>query len=162
MARGNEIIVNGEGPKGRFIEGIIDAGITPKPGTAMQIDPSQAMQGGRHVWTLYNRDADGNMPKGPLAILLADNLQGKTATDAYAAGDRCFLYVPLPGDELNLLISNLAGTGDDHTAGEIVMVDDGTGEFIATTGSPEEEVAVLLEDITDPTEDTLAWCYWSR
>ena len=41
------------------------------------------------------------------------------------------------------------------------MVDDGTGLIIATTGSPETEVCLLLEAITDPTADTLAWTIWS-
>jgi hypothetical protein len=83
-------------------------------------------------------------------------------SDPYTAGERLFLICPRAGDELNLLISNIAGTGDDHTAGEILIIDDTTGEFIATTGSPEEEVAQLQETITDPTADTLAWCTWQR
>jgi hypothetical protein len=47
-------------------------------------------------------------PKGPFYVLREDYLQGKTVDDAYAAGDRCFLYVPKPGDELNLLLLNIA------------------------------------------------------
>lgn len=157
-ARGSGIIVNAE-PRGRFLEGIISG--TPKPGTAMQIDFSVALQGGRHTWVVYNRDADGNRPAGPIGILLPDDLQGQLATTAYVTGTRCFLYVPQAGDELNLLIADVAGTGDDHDAGEILMIDDGTGKFIATTGSPESECAVLCEAITDPTADQLSWCIWS-
>ena len=89
-------------------------------------------------------------------------MAGQTMDTAYAAGDRAFGYIPLPGDELNLLLGDVSGTADDHTKGEILIIDDGTGEFIATTGSPEEEVAQLLETITDPTADTLAWCVWQR
>lgn len=161
MARGNEIIVTGTEPRGYFKEGYIASGETPKPGTILQIDPTVALSGGRHTWKIYDRGADGDHPLGPHAVLLPDHLQGKTASDAYAAGDRCFLYCPIAGDELNLLVKNIAGTADDHAAGEILMVDDGTGMMIATTGSPECEVAVLLEAITDPTVDTLAWCMWS-
>jgi hypothetical protein len=160
MARGNEIVVNAD-PLGRFMEGYIGAGLTPKPGTIMQLQPATALQGGRHTFELYNADADGGNPKGPWYVLLPDHLQGKGPTDAYAAGDRAFFYTPLPGDELNLLVANLAGTADDHAVGEILIVDDGTGLLIVTTGSPETEVAILLEAITDPTADTLAWCKWT-
>jgi len=41
------------------------------------------------------------------------------------------------------------------------MVDDGTGKLIATTGTPESEPFVLLETVTDPTADTLAWTMYS-
>jgi hypothetical protein len=160
MARGNEIIVTAN-PKGNFLEGKIAAGETPKPGTILQIDPSAALEGGRHTWKVYNRDADGDRPAGPFAVLLADSFQGKTATDAYAAGDRCFLYCPLPGDEVNLLFANAAGTADDIALGDIMIVDDGTGKVVKTTGSPETEVAVSLEAYTDPTADKLLWCMWS-
>lgn len=160
MARGNEIIVTAD-PEGAFMEGWIAASTTPKPGTIMQIDPTVALKAGRHTYKAYTPGADGEQPLGPFWVLLADQLQGKLVSDAYAAGDRAFLYSPLPGDELNLLVANLAGTADDHALGEKLMVDTGTGLLIATTGSPETEVAVLLEVITDPTADTLAWVMWS-
>lgn len=154
MAWGNEIIVT-PNPTGRFLEGIIGVGNTPKPGTIMQPDVSVALVGNRLSWVVYNADADGGRPKGPLAVLLPDHLQGKTATTAYAAGDRCFLYCPVMGDELNVLLADVAGTADDHTKGEILIVDDGTGKLIATTGNPETEPFLLLETVTDPTADQL-------
>lgn len=160
MARGNEIIVTAD-PKGNFLEGIVNTAETPKPGTIMQIDPTQSRQGGRHVWKAYSRDADGDRPRGPYAVLLPDHLQGKGPTDAYAAGDRCFMYAPLPGDELNLLFHNVSGTADDVALGDILIVDSGTGKVHTTTGSPETEVAVALEAITDPTADQLLWAMWS-
>lgn len=160
MARGNEIIVTAN-PKGNFLEGIIASGETPKPGTILQIDPTVALAGGRHTFKLYNRDADGNRPAGPFAVLLPDHLQGKIATTAYAAGDHCFLYCPLPGDELNLLFNNVSGTADDVALGDLFIVDDSTGKIMVTTGSPETEVAVALEALTDPTADALLWVIWS-
>jgi hypothetical protein len=162
MARGSEIIVYpGTEPNGHFKEGIVNTGQTLYPGMVVQEDPTQALQGGRFVWKIYDADADGGRPKGELIIILADSLQGKTVNDPYAAGDRCFGYVPCAGDELNLLILNIAGTADDHAAGEMLIPDDTTGKFIATTGSPELECAQLLETITDPVADTLAWCKWT-
>jgi hypothetical protein len=163
MARGNEIIVSAE-PNGRFLEGVIANGQTLYPGTIMQIDPSVAMVGGRHTWTAYSRDADGNRPKGPYAVLLPDSNTGQAATTAYAASTgatRCFLYCPLPGDELNLLHENVAGTGDDVALGDILIVDSGTGKMKVTASTPESECAVALESRTDPTSDALIHCMWS-
>jgi hypothetical protein len=157
--RGNKIIVSSE-PQGQLVEGIIGAGLTPKPGTIMQIDASIALNNGRHTWVLFNADADGGMPKGPYILLKEDDLRGKTYDDAYAASDRAFGIIPHRGDEYNVRLLDVAGTGDDHTKGEILIVDDTTGKFIATTGSPEEEVAILLETITDPVADTVAWVQW--
>lgn len=160
MARGNGIIVTAD-PRGVFGEGVVAAGETFYPGMIVQRDPTVALAGGRPTYKIYNRDADGDQPLGSFWVVRHDYLQGKTVSDSIAAGTRCFVYSPVAGEELNLLIENLAGTADDHTAGEILMVNDGTGKLIATTGSPETEVAALLETITDPTADTLAWCEWT-
>jgi len=152
-ARGTEITVNSN-PKGRFLEGTISG--TPKPGTVMQIDASEGVDtNGNFTWEVFNRDADGDRPAGPLAILLPDRLQGKLETTAYADGDHCFVYVPLPGDELNMIIANIAGTADDHAPGELLIVDDGTGLLIVTTGTPETECFMNITQITDPTADAL-------
>jgi hypothetical protein len=141
-------------PRGRFFDGYIDG--TPKPGTVMQIKAATAKVGGRWTWEVYNRDADGDNPQGPIVVLLEDHLQGKGVGDAYVSGTLGRLYVPLPGDELLMLLGDVSGTGDDHTIGEILMVDDGTGKLVVTTGSPENEHFVCLEAVTDPTADTLA------
>jgi hypothetical protein len=164
MARGHCIIVSSN-PRGVFMEGTIGAGLSPKPGTLMQVQPSTALKSGRHTFELYNGDVDGGRPKGSFYVLREDPYQGKTADTAYAAGERCFLYTPLPGEELYLLVANLAGTGDDHVVGEMLIpstaADATQGKLLATTGTPEAEVAQLLEAITDPTADTLAWCLWT-
>ena len=158
--RGTKIIVSAE-PKGVHVEGIIATGQTPKPGTIMQLDVSVALNNGRHTWKIYDADADSGRPKGPYIVLIEDYLRGKTYDDAYAAGDRAFGFIPYAGDEFNLRLLDIAGTGDDHTKGEMLIVDDTTGKLIATTGTPETEVAVLLETVTDPVADTLAWCQWT-
>lgn len=159
MARGNRIVIT---PERCFrVEGIIAAGETPKPGQVVQIQAATALQGGRHTWEIYNADADGGRPKGPYIVLTEDLLQGNDATVAYAAGARAFGAILLPGCEFNGLLLNIAGTADDHALGEVLIVDDTTGKFIATTGSPETEVAMILEAVTDPTADTLAWMIWT-
>lgn len=156
MARGNEIIVSAN-PRGVFMEGFIKSGQTPKPGTILQLDASVALQAGRHTFKIYDRAADGDRPAGALWILYQDWLQGGLTSTAYAAGDRAFLYSPVAGEEFNLLLGDVAGTADDHALGEVLMVDDGTGKLIATTGSPQSAPFVLLEAVTDPVADTLAW-----
>lgn len=159
MSFGNRIFLTPD----RFIpvEGIINAAETPKPGTAYQYDPSQSKQQGRFVWKVYTRDADGDRPRGPIVILREDLMQGKTMTDAYAAGDRAFGGIPLPGCELNLLFMNVSGTADDVAAGDILTIDSGTGKFLVTTGTVEVEPAIAQEALVDPTADTLLHCSWS-
>lgn len=154
MARGNGIIVSAN-PLGMYDEGFIKTGETPKPGVVLQIDASVALVGGRHTYKQYARDADGNRPDGPICILLHDYLQGKTPNDAYVAGTRCFVYIPKDGEEFNMWILNLSGTADDHAIGELLSIDSGTGKLVADTG--ESQPFKLLEVITDPTADTLAW-----
>lgn len=151
MATGNKILIESE-PKGKFVEGYITG--TPKPGILCQIDVSEAKVGGRFTYEPYAPGTDG-IKSGPIFILLEDSLQGKTMDTAYATGDRCFLYVPQPGDELNVLLQDVSGTGDDHAVGDLLIPDTGTGKFIATTGSPEIEPFQVLEAVTDPTADTL-------
>lgn len=162
MSRRNRILISTE-PKGRFCEGVGTTGETYYPGMVVQRDPTASMQNGRPVFKLYNRDADGNRPAGAHWIVLEDYLQGKTVSDSLSGinGDRLFLYAPLPGDELNLLYENVAGTADDVAAGDLLIVNDGTGKFIVTTGSPECEPAMALEAVTDPTADTLVYCEWT-
>jgi hypothetical protein len=155
MARGNSIVVTSN-PRGVFMEGIIGAGLTPKPGTIMQIQIATALKGGRHTWELYAPGTSGAKPKGPLIVLREDPYQGKTVSDAYAAGDRAFGYSPIAGEELNLLLEDIAGTADDHLLGEIVIPKTATGKLIATTGTP-SVTFLLKEAVTDPVADTLVW-----
>jgi len=156
MSKGSEIIVSGE-PRGVFLEGFVSG--TPKPGTVMQIVAGTEPVGGRHTWEAYNADADGNQRLA--AVLLPDQLQGKLATDAYASGDRCYLYAPAMGEELNMLVANISGTGDAFAIGDILMVDDGTGKLIATTGSPESEPFIVLETVAALAADALVWCMYT-
>jgi hypothetical protein len=160
MAKGNEIIVSAE-PCGRFLEGIVYG--TPKPGTVMQLKAATEPVGGRFTWEVANYDADGDQRL--VAVLLPDQLQGKTATDAYVSGERCFLYCPLPGDELNMLVTDInTGTSDTFAIGDLLMVDDGTGKLVDTTGTPESESFLCLETYADPTStqtDFLLHCMYT-
>lgn len=156
MALGNEIIVSAN-PRGVFLEGIVSG--TPKPGTVMELVAGTAAVNGRFTYQVYQPGTDGN--RRPIFILLPDQLQGKLATDAYVDGTRCFLYCPVAGEEFNMLVADVSGTGDDHTIGELMIVDTGTGKLITTTGSPESEPFMLLEASTDPTADALMHCLYT-
>jgi len=149
MALGNEIIVTAE-PGGVFKEGPISG--TPKPGTVMQIKAATAKVNGNFTWEVYNKASDG--VNALIAVLLPDTLRGKVATAAYANGDHGFLYCPIPGEELNMLVADVSGTGDDHAIGDTMMVDDGTGKLVAAS-SADAEPFQLLEAATDPTADAL-------
>ena len=160
MAKGNEIIVSAE-PMGRFIEGIVYG--TPKPGTCMQIKAATAAVNGRFTWEVFNSDADGDQRL--VAVLLPDQLQGKLATDAYTSGDRCFLYCPIAGEELNMLVTDVdTGTADTFAIGDLLMIDDGTGKLVDTTGTPEMESFICLETNPDQTAaqaDMLVHCMYT-
>ena len=118
-------------PMGRMEEGILGAGLTVFPGMVVQRDYSVALSDGTNLttgkksgrWTykLYAPGADGGKPPGGYWVVLPDQLQGRLSTTAYTAGERLFLYAPLMGDELNLLLIDISGTGDTHTIGEVLI-----------------------------------------
>jgi hypothetical protein len=157
MAQGNGIIVS-DRPRGVFMEGYIND--TSKPGTVVMIDVSEGLgNDGRPDWEAY--DAAYDAQRKMIAILLENELSGDDATTAYVTGERCFVYVPVAGEEFNMLVLNLSGTADDHAFGDIFTIDDGTGKLIAPplvsgTSETEFEPFQLLEVITDPVADTLA------
>ena len=155
-AKGNNIIVTNN-PRGFRDECLISG--TPKPGTLMTIVAATEPVGGRFTYEPFNRDADGD--RALIAILLPDKLQGKDALTAYADGDRGFLYFPLPGDRLNVLAQDVSGTGDDHAIGDLLIVDDGTGKIIATTGTPQSEPFQCLSTTTNPLADHLLYCVFT-
>lgn len=150
-------IVASQEPRGRYLQGYIASGETPKPGTIVQFKAATEPVNGLFTFEIFNQSADGSPSRGPTMILCEDHLQGKTIDDAYAAGDMCTVYVPLPGDELLALIGDVSGTADTHAIGEALMVDDGTGELVAAVGTDTTpDKFVLLETLAAPTADTLA------
>lgn len=153
------IVLVGEG---HTIQGIVASGQTFKPGMLVQRTTTAANQG-YDEWTAYNADADGGRPKSEVCIVTEDLRQGKTVTDSFAAGEWFFGYCPLPGDKLQLLCKDVAGTGSasDFTKGEVLIPDDTFGTFILTAGSPETEMAVVDESQSDLTADTLVPCRWT-
>lgn len=154
-ARGNKIIISAH-PQGVFLEGTVYG--TPKPGTVMSLK-SAFQAGGWHQWEPWSYSSGH---RRLIAVLLEDELQGKTIEDAYVTGTHCFLYCPIAGEELNMLIADLAGTGADntHAAFEQLMVQTATGKLIAES-SPESEPFTLLQATTTTTADVLAPCVYT-
>jgi len=160
--KGTRIIIASE-PRGVFEE--ITVVGTPKPGTVMEIKPSTAAVQNRFSYQVYGTQAyssgqyvDNDGDRKCIAVLVEKDHEGGTYDDAYADGDLGQIYYPLPGEQLNMLVADESGTGDDHVIGQEMMVKDGTGTLIIADTDAEAHPFTLLEAATDPTADALTWC----
>lgn len=108
--RGSKILINPDAD-GYRTEGTITD--TSKPGTCMEKVPATAAIGGRFSWRAKSSAAG---LKGPNVVLLENWVAGKIFSDAYAANERCFLYYLETGDDVNMLLGDLAGTSDPAIA----------------------------------------------
>lgn len=147
----HNVIVLTAAPAGRFLEGIISG--TPKPGTCMQVKAATEMIGGRHTWEVFNKAADGS--NYLIAVLYNNHFMGQPITAAYETGARCFMYCPIPGDELQVLVANIGGTGDSFAIGDLLMVDDTTGKAVASTGSEARTPFIVMETVAALAADRL-------
>lgn len=154
-ARGNTIVI-ASNPQGKFLSGVVSG--TPKPGTAMEIQ-TPFYRGNQHLWRAYQPGTDGD--RRVVAVLIEDEEQGIGIDTAFVDGTQCRLYCPIPGEELNMLYKNVAGTADDVLALDMMILDSGTGKLIVTTGTPESEPFQALAAVTDPTEDVLIPCLYT-
>ncbi len=171
MARGTSIVVSAD-PKGHFDEGIIQD--TSVPGTLMEMVPTTAPAGGRFNYRARSQAAGA---VGPICVLREDVFQGKLGVgaitpsvtsggvtkvggygavgDAYVSGTRCFLYWPIAGEELNLVLGDVAGTGDKVTQGDLFAVNN-NGKLIADSSNNDAPFQAL-ETINPITADTVVW-----
>jgi hypothetical protein len=137
-------IVLSAAPAGRFLEGILVA--AAYPGMVMEIDNAVEPIGGRHSWQMYS-GTTGH--RAIIAVLLENELTGKTCADVIAAGQRIRMYCPIMADELLMRVSATGtGTGDTLTIGAKVILAQG-GTLIANTGSPESEPFQVMETMSD-------------
>lgn len=107
---------------GHHEEGIADAAITPGMAVEMAADGHYDPQ----------TTAQAGSLKGGLKIATEDALQGKTITDAYAATDVLFMYIPVPGDIIHAFVKsaqNIA-VGD-----KLVVEGGGSGLFVEAAGT---------------------------
>ena len=161
MSRHNVIVVSGD-PKGHFIEGnMIEAAGAFRPGQIVSIKSDAELIDGRPQYELWNGAADGE--RSEIVIIRENDLLGMPVDGEYDAGSRFLGYIPVPGDEVQVLLSDFAGTGTaggaaDVALGTKLIVDDGTGKVIPTTGTPESEPFTAMEALDDVLEDTLILC----
>lgn len=127
MSSQNTIVVNADA-RGRFIEGTLTAGFTPKPGQCVQLVAAGT----------YSAGVNANARE--LIVLVEESNLGKTKTDAYTSGSRFRAYIPVSGDEVQLL----GLLGEDLDVGEAVDVAAATGKCIAKADAG--GVAMSLED----------------
>ena len=148
MSFGTRIIASAE-PKGMYLEGIVSGALLP--GIMVQMKVSAGLTGGEPTWEAYNPNATGD-PR-LVAILLEDQLQGGLITTAYTTGTKCFVYCPLPGEQINICVKDVAGTGDIHTFGDRVVGEAGSGKFLVQSTSANAAQFQLMETIAAPTAD---------
>jgi hypothetical protein len=153
--KGNKIIVTDD-PRGVYLAGVI--GPAALPGSIMEVDPTVAVDvQGRKTWRYAQPGADGGATL--VAILIEDAEQGKTALNAYVAGTFGRLYVPLPGEDMNVLLVDATGTGtsDTYPVGGYLEVKNNTGRFCASYGSPVSTPFRTMEDMPQPDVAALVW-----
>lgn len=151
----NQVIVSSN-PKGNYLPIIVSG--TPKPGQCMTMKAATEPVNGRFTFEPWNRDGDGN--RAEVAVLLANESEGQLITTEYVTGTLATVYFPQPGDFLQMLIQDVAGTGDTKAIGDYLMIDDGTGALLATS-SPETEPFKLAETLAALTDDTHALCMFT-
>lgn len=161
MAKGNEIIVSAD-PKGVFIEGTISGAL--KPGICMQVKAAtEPTQGNNYTWEAFNQASDGTLAL--VAVLLPDQLRGKLATDAYVDGDHCFLYCPVAGEHLNMLVADVAGTGTSSTEnkaiGDRMMIDDTTGKLVDDSSGASVPFIIMETQAEPISADALIRCMYT-
>lgn len=141
-------------------EGIITD--TSLPGTLMEIVPGVIPVNGRHSWRHYQPTSDGD-PR-LIAVLDIDHEQGKRYNDAYVANTRCFLYFPLPGEELNMLVLGEPGTSSTNvvTIGERLIGAHASGKLVIQSNSANAAPFVAMEKVTEVPVDTDAWVWCMR
>jgi len=139
------VILLASNPRGLFLEGIMYG--TPSPGTLMTVKAATEPVGTKFTWEPYN--TDGNGVRNLTAVLL-EPFHGASYSTAYVTGERCRMYVPFAGEEMNMLITHAGtGTGDSLAIGDMLIAVDGTGLLLQTTGTVESEPFMALETVAD-------------
>lgn len=173
------IFLEGRDGRGKYLEGTVSGAL--KPGIVTQIQSATNPVGNRYTYEPYNPSKDGF--RRPTIVLLEDWGQGKLPTVAYTNATRGFFYMPLPGDELNMLVDSSNGA---LGIGDPMMLDAGTGKLLSATAfvadyatlgldteaevivainllknAPQAHPFTVLETLADPSSDTLTHCMFN-
>lgn len=149
--RGSKILLNADA-KGLRIEGTIVG--TPKPGTIMEKTSAAAVQG-RFSYQASSRSSGA---KGPNIILTENWILGKIYSDAYATGEHGFMYQLNAGDDCNVILLDVAGTGDAAIAIGDVFGVGAVGKLVRNssyTATPFESNEAVAAGLA---ADYLLWC----
>lgn len=153
-ARTNQVIISSE-LRGQLGWGYLNAAMTP--GICLQLIDA-FYQSNQHRWRKWNY-ATGE--RGLICVLLEDELRGRDLTIEWVSGSLARIYVPSAGEELNMLKSDESGTGDDVVETSRLIVEQGTGGLLLTTGSPESEPFMSIGALTDPTASEHIPCIYT-
>lgn len=129
---------------------------TPKPGIVLQPVLGTALSNGMQSWEPYGTTGGTNDPAADgnrRIIAILNIVPGKTRDDAFVSGEVGEIIYPQMGDEFNLWVLDISGTADDIGIGQPMIVDDGTGKLVGTTGSPEAEPFLAMQSAVDPAAD---------
>ena len=143
--RGNKIVATSE-PRGHQEEGQLTEA-NRFPGTILQIDASITPLNGQFGWKASNPGTDG------LAVLKAvlqeDFEQGVASTGtAYPQNAWVPIYMIQHGEYINLLLGEVAGTGNTYAVGDKLIVDAEDGILVPFTGSPAATFGQCCEVVT--------------
>lgn len=160
--KGTRILVTSK-PRGVF-EDVYVVG-TPKPGTVMEIEPSVEPIGGLFHYAVYGTQAassgqyvsnDGD--RKAIAILLEYDQEGGIYSRAYVDDELGRIYWPAMGEQFNMILQDVSGTGDSFVIGEELMCDNGTGKLLTADADAEAHPFTLLETVAvAPTADHVRW-----
>lgn len=148
MSETNRTIVLKGKAKGHHEEGLISTTGVPGMHVTLQSNGQYAK----------SPETSAELVKRGIFILKEDDLQGKTINDAYAIGDLVFLYKPISGDHLNLLVKS----GQNIAVGDLIVAEGGgTGYFIEAAGTEAQYKAMAYESSGGALgADTHLGCEW--
>lgn len=121
----------------------------------MQLVAGTLQSNGRGTWQVSQLTTGAKQL--PLAILLEDDNQGAIFSTAYVSGTRCRMYVPIGGEEINMLLGDVSGTGDIVTIGDLFGIETATGKIKANssyTSTPFQ----AMESLAALTADAWVYC----
>lgn len=164
--KGTKIIVSGaRAPRGGFEEVIIQG--TPSPGSLMELQPSVSPVQNIFTYQLAGTEGDsgGNYmaedgDKKAIAILIEKDDVNGVYSRAYVDGERGKIYWPALGEQFNMRVGDVSGTGDDYIIGTELMIDENTnvGMLMPADSNAEAHPFTCLEASTNVLAEWLAWC----
>lgn len=152
VTNANRIVLESQ-PRGRFFEGTLTTGITPLPGTCIKRATAA------DTWGVGCGASDGT--HGLVAVLVEDDLQGRTSSDAYVDSAHFFAYIPAQGERMNMLVANPSGTSDHFTQGDLMMIQATTGKLIANSAGTMVPFIILDTQASFLAADTLIACHFT-